>query len=85
MIELQIVVDGVEVASSGANPNPNPIPNPNPNPNPNPSPHPNPNPNPNQDHLAVLSSTRDPQVLYGAAWPLVRRALLLRIEAADRR
>ena len=24
-------------------------------------------------------------MLYGAAWPLVRRALLLRIEAADRR
>ena len=38
-----------------------------------------------KDHLAVLSSTRDPQVLYGAAWPLVRRAILLRIEAADRR
>ena len=33
----------------------------------------------------MLSSTRDPQVLYGAAWPLVSRALLLRIEAADRR
>ena len=38
-----------------------------------------------KDHLAVLSSTRDPQVLYGAAWPLVQRALLLRIEASDRR
>ena len=38
-----------------------------------------------QDHLAVLSSMRDPQALYGAAWSLVRRAILLRIEAADRR
>ena len=48
-------------ASGRVSPSPSPNPIPNPNPNPNPSPSPNPNPNPNQDHLAVLSSTRDPQ------------------------
>ena len=38
-----------------------------------------------KDHLAVVSSTRDPERLFGAAWPPLRKAILLRIEASDRR
>ena len=38
-----------------------------------------------RDHLAVISSTRDPERLFGAAWPPLRKAILLRIEASDRR
>jgi hypothetical protein len=38
------------------------------------------------DHLVAISSTRDPKKLFGAAWMLLKRAMLLRIEAApDRR
>ena len=38
-----------------------------------------------RDHIATLSSTRDPKKLFGEAWTLLRRSLLLRIEAADNR
>lgn len=38
------------------------------------------------DHLVAISSTRDPKKLFGAAWMLLKRAMLLRVEAApDRR
>ena len=38
------------------------------------------------DHLVAISSTRDPERLFGAAWALLKRAMLLRIEATpDRR
>ena len=37
------------------------------------------------DHVAVLSSTRDPGRLFGPAWPMLRDGLLLRVEGADRR
>ena len=37
------------------------------------------------DHLVAISSTRDPRKLYGGAWPLLRRGVLLRIEAVDHR
>ena len=32
------------------------------------------------DHLSTISSTRDPAQLYGAAWPLVQKGLVLRID-----
>ena len=38
-----------------------------------------------RDHVALISSTRNPRKLYGDAWPLLKRSILMRIEAADRR
>ena len=38
-----------------------------------------------RDHFASVSSTRNPEKLFGEAWPLLKRAVLLRIEAADDR
>jgi hypothetical protein len=38
-----------------------------------------------RDHLVAISSTRSPAKLFGAAWPLLRSAVLLPIEAHDRR
>lgn len=39
-----------------------------------------------RDHFVAMSSTRDPRKLYGEAWPLLKHAVLVRIEAApDRR
>ena len=35
--------------------------------------------------MAIISSTRDPRKLYREAWTLLKRALLLRIEASDGR
>ena len=36
-----------------------------------------------RDHMVALSSTRDPRKLFGEAWSRLKRALHLRIEAAD--
>ena len=42
--------------------------------------------NKGKDHLVAISSTRDPKKLFGRTWPLLKRSLLVRIEAApDRR
>ena len=38
-----------------------------------------------RDHFASMSSTRDPKKLFGDAWPLLKRGVMLRIEAADER
>ena len=38
-----------------------------------------------RDHMVAISSTRDPRKLFGRAWPLLRRAVQLRIEAVDHR
>ena len=38
-----------------------------------------------RDHVAVVSSTRDPKKLFGDGWTYLKRGVTLRIEASDDR
>ena len=38
-----------------------------------------------RDHFTLISSTRNPTKLFGDAWPLLKHATILKIEAADER